>query len=309
MKVLHIGLTVNGRGEGLSKAFKEASEEYFEFKVSESLPEQIKDLDVDLVFCQIQGDKIGDRNTNALLNDALQGLKNKGAFVINWTGDIRQSYPNWMGGFNADLTCFSNQRDIDTHQGNSDYLQIGIDPINFTRHIPNHERGHDVVFMGNNYGTMFPLGNFRREAVNVLKSYNSGIYGNYTNSIESINADPNDAFPMQSKESKIYNNSKIGISISHFNVPRYTSDRLFRAMASGIMVLAHHYNGIEDEFKIGQHLDTFHGIVDMKEKIDYYLANSDRRKEIAMHGYEYVHSNFTYSNMVENIFKLYKKWS
>jgi hypothetical protein len=307
MKVLHIGLTVNGRGEGLSRAFKDLSSEYLEFGVSEALPQQIKGVKADLVFCQIQGDKIGNHSTNVLLNNSLQELRDSGAFVINWTGDIRQNYPHWMGGFNADLTCFSNDRDIGIHKGNSDYLQIGIDPVNFTRHIPNDEQGHDVVFMGNDYKGTFPLGSFRRQAVEALKSFDHGVYGNYKGAVTAINADPNNAFPMQSKESKIYNNSKIGISISHFDVPRYTSDRLFRAIGSGIMVLAQHYYGIEKEFMVGKHLETFRSIAEMKEKIRFYLENPDKRKEIAMHGYEHVQANFTYHNMVENIFELYNK--
>jgi spore maturation protein CgeB len=109
---------------------------------------------------------------------------------------------------------------------------------------------------------------------------------------------------MQSKESQIYQNSKIGLSISHYCSDRYTSDRLLRIMASGCFALVHHYPNIEKDFTPGEHIDTFKNDSELIEKIDYYLGNEEERNRIAKQGYELVHSKHTYKNMVEDIINL-----
>jgi glycosyltransferase involved in cell wall biosynthesis len=300
IKLLHIGLMVNDRDEGLSHAFRKATN-YEELQVSSNLPNQLKTVKTpDIVFIQIQSDKIGDHSTVDLLKEQIQRLRNDGAFVINWTGDIRNRTPEWMRHFPADVTAFSNMRD------GPDFLQIGIDPQVFKQWDDPTEVWHDVVFMGNNYGNQFPLGEFRRSVVDNLRRYNLGLYGGYPNATANINADPRNPADYQIRESKIYNNCKIAISVSHFNEARYTSDRLLRAMGSYAFTLSHNYPGIEQDFKIGEHLDVFNNIPEMHEKIQYYLSHPKEREQIAQAGGNYIHSNFTYHNMVENIIKIYE---
>ena len=87
MKILHIGLTVNrDKNIGLSKAFRKYADVYEEFPISEQLPQQINSLQFkpDIIFCQIQSDRIGNQLTNGLLKGPLEGLMN-GSFII-WSG-------------------------------------------------------------------------------------------------------------------------------------------------------------------------------------------------------------------------------
>lgn len=312
MKILHLGLTVNkDKNIGLSKAFRDVCEVYEEFPISVQLPNQIRSINFipDIVFCQIHHDKIDNRPTNELLRIVIQELRDKGSFVINWNGDIRGNYPMWMMNFPADLTCFTNKKDIDwmlSMNKAADFLQIGIDTETFKRWSVG--RGHDVVFMGNHYGN-FPLSGFRHDAARVLKiKYGAGLYGNYPGSNDNLNPDPRNPFPKQSKESQIYSCSKIAVSISHFNIPLYTSDRLFRCMGSGCFTLALHYPGIEDSFEIGKHLDTFDTLQEMQHKIDFYLKNEELREQIAETGYQHVQKNFSYHAMVKNIIGLWEKY-
>ena len=95
--------------------------------------------------------------------------------------------------------------------------------------------------------------------------------------------------------------------MSHYQIQRYTSDRLFRCTGSGVMVLAHNYPGIEKDFKVGTHLDVFDDFRQMHEKINHYLTHEKERKAIAKAGYEYAHKNCTYDNMVENIINIYNE--
>ena len=308
MKILHIGLMVNGRGEGLSAAFKKASTFYAEFKLTSSLPAQIKSLpfNPDIVFLQIQNDQIGKVNATALLSGPLNELRKKGAFIVNWDGDIRNNLAAWKAPFArcCDVTAFSNERDIAKFKaGRAEFLQIGIDPEVFKKWDKINSKS--IVFMGNDYGSQFPLGSLRREAVLSLnRRTDFASYGNYKGSSGNLNADPNNPFINQSHESKIYSSCKIAVSISHYKTDRYTSDRLLRCMGSGAFTLVHHYPGIEKDFEIGVHLDTFNDLKEMNEKIDYYMSHDKEREEIAESGYNHVHSNFTYDSMVENIIKL-----
>ena len=316
MRLLHIGLMVNGRKEGLSAAFiKHFGEDYKEMGISEHIPQAIGEFKADIVFLQIQNDRIGHATTYDLLKGPLQKLKAGGAFIINWTGDIRNGVPPWMDRFKelVDITCFSNQRDIDAFNGPAAFLQIGFDPEVFKRwDDPREAQVHDVVFMGNNYGNQFPLGHFRTQMLSQLNGFNVGVYGNYKGAIRSLNADGANPFPMQSLESKTYNRCKIALSISHYDAERYTSDRLFRCLGSGPMVIAKNYKGLDLDFNIrmpGRHLVTFDTIPELQSLLNYYLSdeNEPERKAIADAGYSWVHENCTYDNMVKNIASLHLK--
>lgn len=305
---------VNGRNEGLSKAFRKGAELYAEFPPNHQLPHQINSLGwvPDLVFIQIQDDKIRNGretyDTCSLLGPSLDRLKAAGAYIINWTGDKRDTTPAWMIRFakHCDITCFSNQEDVTIMQSSghkSEFLQIGIDPEVFKK-WPKQE-SKDIVFMGNNHG-QYPLSQVRLNYIQFLRSYDFALYGNYPNNSGNLNANGNDPFPMQSQESKIYSSCKIGISISHYDSDRYTSDRLLRIMGSGCFALSHHYKGIEKDFTVGKHLETFKNQNDLREKIDYYLSHEDERQAIADAGYNLIHSRHTYDHMVEDIKKLIK---
>jgi len=83
---------------------------------------------------------------------------------------------------------------------------------------------------------------------------------------------------------------------------------MFRILASGCFCLSHHYQGIEKDFEIGKHLDTYRDFREMNDKIDFYLNNPEERKRIAKYGYVYCHNTFAYSNMVDNLINLVEKY-
>lgn len=67
-----------------------------------------------------------------------------------------------------------------------------------------------------------------------------------------------------------------------------TSDRTYKVLASRGFLLTQPWEDMEDDFKIGEDLDTFESIAELKDKIDFYLVNEYRRLEIAEHGYQTV---------------------
>ena len=303
MKILHVGLCVDGKNEGLPFALKQASTFYHEISTGEKelndkIHHAINTHEFDIAFFQVQ--------TPGIVHPFIfHNIQDNGIFTVNWSGDCRTGTPSWYFSTNANLTLFTNERDVANLRKaglKSDFLQIGIDPVVFNIH--DQKRQHErVVYMGNNYGGQFPLGRERNVLVEMLVNGGYSVYGNgYRGAKGSLNGN-------QLEESIVYNNSDIAINHSHYNDDRYTSDRMFRILASGCFCLSHHYPGIEKDFEVGKHLATYHDFREMNQKIDFYLNHPDEREIIANHGYVHCHKNFTYKNMTENLIKLVKQYT
>ncbi len=305
MKILHIGLCVDGKNEGLPFALKQASTFYHEISTGErdlqgKILSAINQYEFDIAFFQIQ--------TAGIVHPfVFHNIQDKGIFTVNWNGDCRIGTPSWHFNTNANLTLFSNERDVQNMRNaglKSDFLQIGIDPKVFNIHNNASVKGNDIVYMGNNH-SQFPESRSRTETVQFIKSKYGGAFSFYGNGWDGASGENN---ADQKRQSIIYNNSKIAINYSQFNEERYTSDRMFRILASGCFCLSQHYKGIEKDFEIGKHLDTFKDVRELQSKIDFYLNNPEERKRIAKHGYAYCHKTFAYSNMVENLINLVEKY-
>ena len=292
VRLLHIGLTVH-EDRWISKELKNRTiyAEINPHRPDDEIRKLFDSHKPELVFMQIQQENVIDLG--------LIKYMSKKAVLINWSGDVRDPLPSWFYDFDPYCaTCFSNMRDV--KEINGEYLQIGIDPEIF-KSYSDRWKNTDIVFMGNR-SMCFPLSSYRIQAVDFLKAnYNNfKVYGSWTNADGNLMND-------QYEESKVYSGSAIAISISHFNIERYFSDRLLRAMGSGCFTLSHHYEGIEQDFEVGKHLETFKDFDELKEKIDYYLVNENERTKIASDGYYHVHENFTTKNMVNDILRLYAK--
>lgn len=307
MKILHLGLCVDGKNEGLPFALAQSSSEYYEINPGD------KDIlyklnhppfHPDLVFCQIQSDTIqGTINTVQHLGPALQALRDKGAFVMNWSGDMRAITPQWYFDMarHVSITTFSNMQDVHNLREKgfkSEFLQIGIDPLVFR---PDGERLDvpEIVFMANNYGNMFPLSGYRRQVVDFLKATYGNRFRVYGNGWHPGEQSFNHS---QLEEAKAYRGAKIAISVSHFDSDRYTSDRLLRSMACGCATISHKFIGLEKDF-LGRCLPTFDSFSSLKKWIDD-LLEQDRYKEIGRLQSDFVIKNHTYKHMVDNIIKM-----
>ena len=153
--VLYIGC--NAGSESMPKYFREVCE-YDEFIPDGNLKVNLQNYNriPDIVFLQIQSPTIGDQNTCNFIGEEINRLKDKGSFVINWTGDKRSGVPRWMIDFaiNCDVTAFSNEEDVNfirKYGIKSLFLQQGIDTNIFK---PEGEKAQcpEIVFLANNYG-------------------------------------------------------------------------------------------------------------------------------------------------------------
>jgi glycosyltransferase involved in cell wall biosynthesis len=149
--------------------------------------------------------------------------------------------------------------------------------------------------MGNNYDC-FPLSPLRLDMVNSLKrefgdrfrAWGAG-WGEDTTSCG------------PEEESNIYRGCKIAISLSHYDLERYFSDRMLRIMGCSTFCLAKWYPKIEDDFVDKKHLVVWNNIDDLIVKIRYYLENPFERFKIARCGFGHVYANHTWDRRLREL--------
>lgn len=100
--------------------------------------------------------------------------------------------------------------------------------------------------------------------------------------------------------------SHIVLNISRGTYEGYSSLRLWNLLACGSMVLTKkipkmtEYMGLEADKDIVE----FSNFVELSRKIDYYLKNSDKRKEIETNGLEFLKNNRTWTHSASEIINL-----
>lgn len=301
MNILHAGCTAKGEPlNGFQKALVKVCTEYREINTTsthkgDELIRVNNEIKPDIIFFQYQQADVVPASVMIKLK-----VDNPTAWVVNYTGDVRYPLPNHYveTGKLIDNTLFCNYTDVWEARRlgvKSDYLQYGIDPEIY---FPSEgTRTQDIVFMGNDYGNQFPLSIKRSQMVAFMvreygarfKAYGSG-FGNTLG---------------QNDEANIYRNCKIAINFSHFDYERYSSDRMFRLMASGALCMTHRYAGLHLDFETGSNVVAWDTFEHMKAQIDHYLNNEDERKQIADAGCKLVHQTHTFDAMVNNLLKLY----
>lgn len=310
IRILHIALNApNEPNDGIEKGFRNNDVEYLQIdwikyhdykKLNEDIIYATDYFEPDIIFMQIQTANVIDNKTAEEIS--------KRSFVVNWTGDVREDI-NWYSSLApfVDLTLFTNETDIkkmkEVGHSNVDYLQIGYDSDIYKKGINMH-RYPSIVFLGNNYKNRipkFPLTQERLEMVNFLKETFGESFQVYGLGWEGARR----LFP--NEESTCYNNCDIAINQNHFDYERFSSDRIFRIMASGAMCLTKYYKGIELEFVPQYHLDVWFDFGELKEKIDYYLGNEKQRKDIADAGCDLVTKKYNWTERVKELFEICKK--
>jgi spore maturation protein CgeB len=289
---------------GLQKAMSERCH-YREIHSGEDIYSRVieitREFKPDITFMQIQ-------TAGIVRPETIEYLKSKGSYVINFTGDARVPLPDWYIhlGKHFDITLFSNESDVAFMRSlglKSDFLQLGFDPeiYNPSGHSLN---GKDIVFMANNYPGHFPLSDFREKIARMLRASFGESFGLYGSGWVQCDGS---FMGNQKEEAACYRGSKIAINCSHYDLERYTSDRMLRLLGSGTMCLTKHYPGIEKDYEDKKHLAIWYDIPDLIAKCEYYLANYEERIAIAKAGCDLSHERDSFKSMVENIINIYQK--
>ena len=309
MKILHVALNYLGAHQfGLERMLQSLGE-YTQFdwmaeqkrggfngvkKMRMSLIALAKRFKPDFTFFQIQSPDIFDLHT----------IQQIPGFKVNWTGDVRIDTPKWYFDLAPafDVTLFTNMRDVENMRAaghRADYFQIGYDENIYK---PDVSLWPEIVFMGNNYPGHFPLSMFRLEVVEKLRAeYGTrfAVFGGGWPShfgAENLNDKPE-------REAEFYRRAKIGINISHFVEPRYSSDRILRIIGSGCLCISHHYPGIEIEFP---DVPTFNTIAELIETVGRFIADHQLREYTENVTHLHVSKNHTWLSRANDIRRIYE---
>lgn len=256
----------------------------------------------DLIFLHIQNGSVFDPETLKQLSAI--------APTINYTFDVRDNEKSkWLSEWAkfidfSFVACAEDANDINKEIGKevAFVLQSSAD-FGFFRPIDRKIECPKITFQGNNYSQSnlgFELAQERQDMINFLyKNYGSdfGAYG-----IGQQNKGTN-----IHQEIELYASSEIVINHNNFQRTFYTSDRIWRAMASGAFVLTKWFSGIDTFFEKGNHLDWWETFDELKGLIDIYLNQPLLRAAIAKSGCDAVRDRHSWTKRMQLVLELIKK--
>ena len=111
---------------------------------------------------------------------------------------------------------------------------------------------------------------------------------------------------------KFYSRARIGLNFINDKLPQYelgVSNRIFKAVGSGCLLLTPEIKGLEDLLIPGEHCVTYSPMDyhDFVGKIDYFLKNARQREEIAARGRQHVLDNFNIDKITAGFIDEIKK--
>jgi spore maturation protein CgeB len=105
----------------------------------------------------------------------------------------------------------------------------------------------------------------------------------------------------EEEKAKALNAAKIVLNTMHYGEIEGVNCRLFEAAGCGAFQIADWKPALSDLFEPEKEIVTFRTQKDLKEKVDYYLAHPDERREIADRAYVRAHREHTYERRIESI--------
>lgn len=111
---------------------------------------------------------------------------------------------------------------------------------------------------------------------------------------------------------KFYSRARIGLNFINDKLPQYelgVSNRIFKAVGSGCLLLTPEIDRLEDLLIPGEHCVTYSPMDyhDLTEKIDFFLKNARQREEIAARGKQHVLENFNIDKITAGFIDEIKK--
>lgn len=213
------------------------------------------------------------------------------AQIINWNGDYNPNHLNGSGGLDfaeaVDVQCLVNASELPAYYAagiSAAYWQIGFEPEG-VGHEPNGQTPrHDVLFLANRYTKD------RLELGQVLKAtgHDIGIYGmGWPDGM----ASGENLYDFRAG-CRLLRAAKVAVGDQQWGDQKgYVSNRLFQTLAAGGAVyLQQEFAGMQECLGLeeGTHLLIWSSFLELKERIDWALANPREARTIAEVGQEYV---------------------
>ena len=255
-----------------------------------------KSFDPHIVFCQLQ-------TPGVMEADTIAALREQGAVVMNWTGDVRDElgwYADIGHAFNVSL--FTNGTDIDGMRAlglPADHLQIGYDERIY-RQSDTPQKRHGVVFLGNNYRGRFPESDQRAALVARLKQTFRNrftLYGNGWGHGTVVST--------PTVEVNAYQRAVVAVNWDHYIRPLFASDRILRAQACGCPVVSQRYIGIEADHPHAAGADDIDHAVEL---VALRLETPTISEEVGRMAAEHTLARHTWHSRVADIERLYETY-
>ena len=171
----------------------------------------------------------------------------------------------------------------DTRKLNASFLPFGAKPLALPAHA---NQDIDVLFIGS--------GDLRR--IFILETIRSHVtvYGNrwsrnYPLMSDELKARVIDRSVWGAQLHQLLFSSKIVLNItrSHFyGAETGINLRIFEALAAGAFLLTDYCDELTELFVVGEEIEVFRSSDELVEKVEYYLANPEKRLEIARRGHQ-----------------------
>lgn len=265
-------------------------------KFREKVISDVREWRPDVVFMQPQKSDVIDIPTAQKLQEVSR--------VVNYTFDVRDAGTmKWMYELAPyiSMSCFSNEEDILQCQdsvckiredlGGMMVLWSSCD-MEFYRKAEPKTEYPEVIFIGNNYEKSllnFPHAADRQRMVEFLES-------ELGERFMAFGLGQKGGFLTPEQERDAYNSAKIVIAQNNYRRNGYTSDRTWRATASGAFLLQEYWEGMPIEFHA-----IWSNFEELIKNIHFYLAHPKIREDIARQDMEYVRANHAYKNRVEEL--------
>ncbi|MEJ2009476.1 MAG: glycosyltransferase [Acidobacteriota bacterium] len=208
------------------------------------------------------------------------------------------SYDAWFFKDRYMAETFREKLDLNAH-----YLPEACNPLWHRRVQPSEaERakyGCDLCTASNMYY-------YRARMVEIFKDYDLKIWGNgYPPWLKSAMRKhyPN-VYVAELEKAKAFNSAKIVLNTMHYGEIMGVNCRLFEAAGCGAFQIADHKPVLPELFEPEREIVTFRTRAELKEKVDYYLARPEERKEIAGRAYARAHREHTYELRLVNMFEV-----
>lgn len=108
----------------------------------------------------------------------------------------------------------------------------------------------------------------------------------------------------EEEKCKVIAGAKIVLNTLHFGEIRGLNCRAFEVAGCGGFQLASYSPAIQEHFKIGEEIEIFKNKAELLEKVDYYLANQDKAKAIAMASKKRAYAEHTYEHRLKRLIEL-----
>jgi hypothetical protein len=174
------------------------------------------------------------------------------------------------------------------------YWQIGFEPVV----IAPPAAAHDVVFLANCYSDK------RRELGAMLRRLDGvdvGIYGRGWD-----DPDGECLYDFASGRA-LYQNATIAIGDNQWGDKGFVSNRLFEALAAGVLLLHQRVPGLDEltGLREGEHYIAWDDMDDLREKLGYWLDGRRRSRldAIADAGRDFVHEHHSFDARVRELFE------